>query len=111
VTLYGGEYGLCGLFFNAIANPFMSIISGSTGTGAGVALGIAILYQFLIGFFWFFGLNGSSVVNGAFLPFLLMMLTTNTSTVAQMGYNAADAAGALNIVSIQFIESYSQTTG
>ncbi|ASP28432.1 PTS system, cellobiose-specific IIC component [Spiroplasma corruscae] len=106
VILAGGEYGLVGLFYKAVSAPITAIISGNN-----VGLGFGMLYQFLVGFFWFFGLNGSSVVNGAFLPFLLQMFVQNAQAFASMGYDAADAAGELGVVNIQFLESYSQTTG
>ncbi|AKX34229.1 PTS system, cellobiose-specific IIC component [Spiroplasma litorale] len=106
LVLEGGAYGIVGLFYKAVSAPFMAIISGNN-----VGLGFGMLYQFLVGFFWFFGLNGSSVVNGAFYPFLLQMFVQNAQAVSEFGYNAANASNALGVVNIQFIESYSQTTG
>lgn len=106
VDLAAGTYGLVGLFFKVISAPFSAILSNGS-----VGLGVGISYQFLIGFFWFFGLNGSSVVNGAYYPFLLQMFMQNADAVSSMGYAQAVADGGMNVISIQFLENYSQTTG
>ncbi|WP_342268479.1 PTS transporter subunit EIIC [Spiroplasma endosymbiont of Aspidapion aeneum] len=105
-VLLGGEYGFVGLFYKLVSAPFSVLISGNN-----VGLGFGVLYQFLIGFFWFFGLNGSSVVNGAFYPFLMQMFVQNADAVSKFGYNISNAKGMLDVVNIQFLESYAQTTG
>ncbi|WP_146637456.1 PTS transporter subunit EIIC [Spiroplasma clarkii] len=106
VVLARGEYGFVGLFYKTLSAPFTALISGNE-----VGLGFGLSYQFLIGFFWFFGLNGSSVVNGAYYPFLLQMFMQNADAVSQYSYAVADAQNMLSVINIQFIESYSQTTG
>ena len=106
-VLSSGNYGFAGLMYKLLTAPFNAFTGSSMG-----GLGIAIFYSFFVAFFWWFGINGSSVMNGVFSPILIGLILKNTAAVESAGgYAAANAAGMLSTVSITFMENYTQLTG
>ncbi|NQZ66321.1 MAG: PTS sugar transporter subunit IIC [Mycoplasmatales bacterium] len=68
----GGDVTMTAAIFAGVVNPFISVSSKTSG-----ALGIALLYVLLVSFFWFFGLHGTNIVNGAFNPLWLILYANN----------------------------------
>ena len=104
VLLAHGNYGFAGLFYRGIGAPFQSFTSSSEG-----GLGIAVFYSFFVAFFWWFGINGSSVMNGIFSPILTLLVIKNAELVSNSSYAAVESE--LSTVSITFLENYTQLTG
>ncbi|CAM9149838.1 PTS sugar transporter subunit IIC [Mycoplasma marinum] len=71
IALHGGAT-LTSLIYAGVVAPFLGLASNQYG-----GLGIAILYVVLISLFWFFGLHGTNIINGAFAPIWLILLANN----------------------------------
>lgn len=56
----------------ALQSPFVSLASDPNGQ-----LGIGLLFITLVGFFWFFGLHGSNILDGAVNPIWYILLAIN----------------------------------
>lgn len=61
----------------ALQSPFVSLASDPNGQ-----LGIGLLFVFLVGFFWFFGLHGSNILDGAVNPIWFILLAMNVESQA-----------------------------
>ncbi len=70
----GGDVTLTAAIYAGVVNPFIGLASKTSG-----ALGIALLYVFMVSFFWFFGLHGTNIVNGAFNPIWLILYANNVN--------------------------------
>ena len=71
-----------------LQEPFLKLASDPSAN-----FGLAILYVFLIGFFWFFGLHGTNIVNGVFvfwLPLLLQNIDNKAAGVGDSSVVSAD---------------------
>lgn len=74
--IWGGglEFTIGDAIFLGIQAPFMTLIGNST-----VSLGIAILYTFVVGLIWFFGIHGTNVLMGIFSPIYLALYYENVN--------------------------------
>ena len=70
----GGDVTMTAAIYSGVVNPFISLAGNTSG-----ALGIALLYVLLVSFFWFFGLHGTNIVNGAFNPIWLILYANNVN--------------------------------
>lgn len=70
----GGDVTLTSAIYCGVVAPFIGL-AGNTG----FAFGLAMLYVLLISFFWFFGLHGTNIVNGAFNPIWLILYAENVA--------------------------------
>lgn len=62
----------------ALQSPFISLATNPSGQ-----LGIGILFITLVSFFWFFGLHGSNIMDGAVNPIWFVLLALNTEALAR----------------------------
>ncbi len=72
IAMHGGDVTLTNAIYAGVVQPFVSMAGTTSG-----AFGIAILYVLLISFFWFFGLHGTNIINGAFNPIWLILYANN----------------------------------
>ena len=70
----GGDVNFTSALYAGVIAPFLGLADNMA-----FALGLAILYVLLVSFFWFFGLHGSNIVNGAFNPIWLILYAENVS--------------------------------
>lgn len=71
--------------YTGIQAPFETLAADPSGQ-----LGIGLLFITLVGFFWFFGLHGSNILDGAVNPIWFVLLALNTSALAN-GQEATQA--------------------
>lgn len=64
----------------ALQAPFISLATNPSGQ-----LGIGILFVTLVCFFWFFGLHGSNILDGAVNPIWFVLLALNTEELSRGG--------------------------
>lgn len=62
----------------ALQAPFISLATNPSGQ-----LGIGILFVTLVCFFWFFGLHGSNILDGAVNPIWFVLLALNTEELSR----------------------------
>lgn len=100
------RYGFAGMFQRFISAPFEGFANSSGG-----GLGIGFTYSLFVGFFWWFGINGSSVMNGVFYPILAGVVLKNMELVSNSINGYDGVKDQLGTVSITFLENYTQLTG
>ncbi len=72
--VYSDNVFITSAVYSWVVSPFISAASSKSG-----GLGIALAYVFLISFFWFFGLHGDNICEGAFAPLWLILYVQNVN--------------------------------
>ena len=72
----GSGVTMTSAIYCGVVAPLVAAASSTSG-----AFGFALLYVFLISFFWFFGIHGTNVVNGAFNPLWLILYADNVAAM------------------------------
>ncbi len=99
------QFGLNAAIYQFFTSWFIGFATGSGG------LGLAIVFVFFVGFFWFFGVHGSNLMAGVFEPIFWMVLGINTSLVNGLGYDVAAATGSMGVFTKPFFDSYMYVGG
>lgn len=106
ISIDSSQFGMGEAIYQFITSWFIKF---ATGDGA---LGIAIIFVFFVGFFWFFGIHGANIMAGIFEPIFWMVLGINTALVAGAGsYEAAAATGQMGVFTKPFFDSYMYVGG
>ncbi len=92
------SFGLGAGIYKLVQSPFLGFVSSPGGVG------IAILFVFIVGFFWFFGIHGSNVAAAIFEPIWLAILATNSLLVENLGADLAQKE--MTAFSKPFFDSY-----
>ena len=74
IPVTGGDITMNVAIYCGMVAPLVSAAGSTSG-----AFGFALLYVFLVSFFWFFGIHGTNVVNGAFNPLWLILYAANVN--------------------------------
>lgn len=75
--LYGTSSASLGsAIYTGLQAPFETLAANPNGQ-----LGIGLLFIILVGFFWFFGLHGSNILDGAVNPIWFVLLAMNTNAL------------------------------
>ncbi|MGL5205349.1 MAG: PTS sugar transporter subunit IIC [Metamycoplasmataceae bacterium] len=83
----GDNFGLGQAISVAIQAPFMSLIENSTGS-----LSLGLIYAVFSTLLWFFGIHGTSIMNGMLQPMALIALANNQEYVASGGLDGSISA-------------------
>ena len=84
----GNGWTFADTMFIGLQAPFLKLASDPSAN-----FGLAFLYVLLIGFFWFFGLHGTNIVNGVFifwLPLVLLSIDHKANGVGDPSMTNAD---------------------
>lgn len=71
-----GSWGFFGFIYQILTSPLMVLTKGTTG-----GLTLALLYVFLVGLLWFFGLHGANMMSGIFSPLWFSALAFNVLAI------------------------------
>ncbi|WP_100254607.1 PTS transporter subunit EIIC [Spiroplasma clarkii] len=105
IVLGSTQFGLSAAIYQFFTSWFIGFATGEGG------LGLAIVFVFFVGFFWFFGVHGSNLMAGIFEPIFWMILGINTALVSNLGYTAAVATGEMGVFTKPFFDSYMYVGG
>lgn len=105
VKLGPTQFGIGAAIYQFFTSWFIGFATSEGG------LGLAILFAFLVSFFWFFGVHGSNIVAGIFEPIWLMILAVNSDLINTLGYDAAVSTGNLGIFTKSIFDSYMYVGG
>ncbi|AOG60148.1 PTS system, cellobiose-specific IIC component [Spiroplasma helicoides] len=106
VSVNYDQFGLSAAVYQFFVTFLLTFAQGSQG-----GLALALAYAFFISFLWFFGVHGSNVVNGAFLPIWSMMFTINSTLVAQLGYDQAVLTGQMGVFASPIFDCFMNLGG
>lgn len=83
VQIPTSSFGLGAGIYRLLQTPFLGFVASSGG------IGVALLFTFLVGFFWFFGIHGSNITAAIFEPIWWAVLGINAALVQSLGLAAA----------------------
>lgn len=105
IVLTPDQFGWSAAIYQFFTSWFIGFATGKGG------IGLAVVFVFFVGFFWFFGVHGSNLMAGIFEPIFWMILGINTSLVSSLGYQNAVDSGGMGVFTKPFFDSYMYVGG